>query len=152
MKTLLFLCTGNYYRSRFAEELFNFSAGADCPGWTAVSRGVAVDLGTGNVGPVARATAQALAARGVRFDLARARMPRQLEVADLDAADHIVALKEAEHRPLLRQRFADWVAASHPGRVEYWHVHDVDQLPPEEGLPLIADRLPELLRRLAGRR
>jgi protein-tyrosine-phosphatase len=26
MKTLLFLCTGNYYRSRYAEELFNHHA------------------------------------------------------------------------------------------------------------------------------
>jgi hypothetical protein len=26
MKSVLFLCTGNYYRSRFAEELFNHRA------------------------------------------------------------------------------------------------------------------------------
>jgi protein-tyrosine-phosphatase len=60
MKVVLFLCTGNYYRSRFAEETFNFLAPVECPGWTAVSRGIALDLGINNVGPIAGSTAQAL--------------------------------------------------------------------------------------------
>ena len=51
MKVVLFLCTGNYYRSRYAEEMFNLIAPAECPGWTAVSRGIAVDLGANNVAP-----------------------------------------------------------------------------------------------------
>ena len=112
MKTVLFLCTGNYYRSRFAEELFNFLAPETCPGWTAASRGVAVDLGGGNVGPIARATEQALCGLGLAFDRQTARFPLQVAVEDLDAADHIVALKQAEHLPLMQARFAAWVAAS----------------------------------------
>src|SRR5271165_5168046 len=50
MQVVLFLCTGNYYRSRFAEEMFNFLAPVKCPGWTAVSRGIAVDLGISKLG------------------------------------------------------------------------------------------------------
>ena len=38
-KTVLFLCTGNYYRSRFAEVLFNSLAGKMGLPWKASSRG-----------------------------------------------------------------------------------------------------------------
>ena len=91
MKIVLFLCTGNYYRSRFAEEMFNFAAPAECTGWRATSRGIAVDLGSKNVGPIAVSAAQALQERGVTFDRRLARMPLQVEISDLEAADHIVA-------------------------------------------------------------
>ena len=64
MKVVLFLCTGNYYRSRYAEKMFNLIAPAECPGWTAVSRGIAVDLGANNVGPIAGATVKALQKTG----------------------------------------------------------------------------------------
>ena len=46
VKTVLFLCTGNYYRSRFAEELFNHEAGRAGLYWTAQSRGFALERGT----------------------------------------------------------------------------------------------------------
>jgi len=36
--TVLFLCTGNYYRSRFAEILFNAVAAKEGLGWRADSR------------------------------------------------------------------------------------------------------------------
>ena len=58
MKTVLFLCTGNYYRSRFAEELFNHQAERADLDWIAQSRGLALERGAllavrsgGNVGP-----------------------------------------------------------------------------------------------------
>ena len=38
-KFVLFLCTGNYYRSRFAESLFNSVAGKMGLPWRASSRG-----------------------------------------------------------------------------------------------------------------
>jgi protein-tyrosine phosphatase len=50
VKTVLFLCTGNYYRSRFAEELFNHHAERCGIGWVAHSRGLALERGTHNIG------------------------------------------------------------------------------------------------------
>lgn len=150
MKTVLFLCTGNYYRSRFAEEIFNFAAPIGCLGWTAVSRGIAVDLGINNVGPIARPAAHALQKHGLTFNPLLARMPLQLEIADLEAAHHIVALKKAEHFPLMRERFASWPGTEDPSRMEYWHVDDTDQMAPEQALPLIADQLQGLMKRLSG--
>jgi protein-tyrosine phosphatase len=43
VKTILFLCTGNYYRSRFAEELFNHHAERAGLYWVAQSRGLALE-------------------------------------------------------------------------------------------------------------
>jgi protein-tyrosine-phosphatase len=43
VKTVLFLCTGNYYRSRFAEELFNYEAERASLPWIAQSRGLALE-------------------------------------------------------------------------------------------------------------
>ncbi len=43
--TVLFLCTGNYYRSRFAEALFNAVAGKMGLPWKATSRGLARERG-----------------------------------------------------------------------------------------------------------
>ena len=151
MSVILFLCTGNYYRSRFAEVVFNALAPLECPGWTAISRGIAVDLGVNNIGPIARPAAEALQTRGVIFTPALARMPLQLEIADLESADHIVALKEAEHFPLMLEKFPSWPGASDPVRMEYWRIDDVDQMPPEQALPMIEEQLLELVKRLASK-
>jgi protein-tyrosine-phosphatase len=59
-KTVLFLCTGNYYRSRFAEILFNSVAGKMGLPWRASSRGLALDRGVHNVGPMAVVAVKAL--------------------------------------------------------------------------------------------
>ena len=64
-------------------------------------KGNCCDLGINNVGPIAASTAQALQKRGIIFNPPLAWMPLQLEIADLESADHIVALKEAEHFPLM---------------------------------------------------
>src|SRR5437660_9437566 len=98
-KTVLFLCTGNYYRSRFAEVLFNSVAGRMGLPWRALSRGLAVERCVNNVGTMAVLAIRALEALGVRADDAVARSPAQVTTADLDGAALIVALKQAEHMP-----------------------------------------------------
>jgi protein-tyrosine phosphatase len=120
-KTLLFLCTGNYYRSRFAEMWFNHLAAESRLGWKAVSRGLDTSMNHLLSGVISPATDAALRARNVRLPNEH-RSPCECCLADLADADRVVALKEAEHRPLLGLRFPGW-----PDRVDYWHVHDVDQ-------------------------
>src|SRR5207248_2940316 len=106
-KTVLFLCTGNYYRSRFAEILFNFLAEKYALPWRATSRGLAIEFGINNVGPISADTLRGLEALGIPAE-AYLRAPRQVVEDELEQADLIVALKEAEHRPLLRSRFPAW--------------------------------------------
>ena len=49
MSTVLFLCSANYYRSRFAEHFFNWLAEINGMPWRADSRGLMVG-GWGNIG------------------------------------------------------------------------------------------------------
>src|SRR4051794_7034527 len=94
-KTVLFLCTGNYYRSRFAEILFNSVAGKMGLPWQASSRGLALERGVSNVGPLAVAAVTALEALGVRAADAVIRLPAQVTTDDLERAALIVVLKHA---------------------------------------------------------
>src|SRR5438445_11451358 len=139
-KTVLFLCTGNYYRGRFAEVLFNSVAGRMGLPWQASSRGLALELGVNNVGPMAASAVKALEALGVRAAEAVARLPAQVTADDLEQAERIVALKEAEHLPLLQERFPAWA-----GKVEFWHVDDAPEV-----LDLIEREVMSLVARILG--
>src|SRR6476661_8575979 len=118
-KTILFLCTGNYYRSRFAEVLFVSVAGKMGLPWRAASRGLALERGVNNVGPMAAEAIKALQALGVRDPESEVRLPAQVTEEDFGAAGRVVALAQDEHLPLLQERFPAW-----PGKVEFWHVDD----------------------------
>jgi len=141
-KTVLFLCTGNYYRSRFAEHLFNHVAAGEGLAWQADSRGLALERGVGNVGPMSRTAMRTLERQGIVVPVPL-RFPRVVVDDDLQQAALIVALKEAEHRPLFEERHPSWTE-----QVEFWHVHDVDEATPEEALPQIQMQVVELVRRL----
>jgi predicted translation initiation factor SUI1 len=139
-KSVLFLCTGNYYRSRFAEILFNSVAGKIGLPWRASSRGLALERGVNNLGPIAMSALRALHALGIRADDDMARFPIQATVDDLEKADWVVALKETEHRPLLQERYPAWT-----DKVEFWTVDDTPQ-----ALELIEREVTDLAARLIG--
>ena len=140
---VLFLCTGNYYRSRYAELLFNAWAPAQGLAWRADSQALALESGADNVGPISAAVIQACGSRGIALPQSL-RYPLAVCEADLRAARRVIALKEAEHRPLLAQRFSGW-----QDRVEYWHVHDLDCGTVADALRDIEGGVVALLRSLA---
>jgi protein-tyrosine-phosphatase len=139
-KTVLFLCTGNYYRSRFAEVLFNSVAMKMGLSWMASSRGLALERGSNNVGPMAASAITALKALGAGAGDDCSRFPVQVTVNELQGAERIIALKHAEHLPLLQDRFPAWVE-----KVEFWHVDDAP-----EALGLIEREVMSLVARLLG--
>jgi protein-tyrosine phosphatase len=139
---VLFLCTGSYYRSRFAKVLFNHHAERLNLDWRADSRGLALELGIWNIGPMSEYVVTRLAELGIGHH-EYLRMPLWVGEADLSAAGLIVAVKEAEHRPLLQQRFPAWA-----DRVEYWHIHDLDGATPQEALAGIEREVLALASRL----
>jgi protein-tyrosine phosphatase len=139
IRRVLFLCTGNYYRSRYAEELFNHLAPAEGLAWRAFSCGAAEKESPHNFGPMSLFAREALAAKGIapEGDL---RNPRSCSLADFDEAQLVVALKEAEHRPLIELRFPEVT-----NRVIYWHVDDVGFAHPSIALGMIDDHVRELI-------
>jgi protein-tyrosine phosphatase len=139
-KSVLFLCTGNYYRSRFAEVLFNSVADKMGLPWRASSRGLALERGVNNVGPMSASAIKALEALGVCAGEDCSRPPAQVTAEELEAADRVVALKRDEHLPLLRERFPAWVE-----KAEFWHVDDAPKV-----LGLIEQEVMGLVARLLG--
>ena len=144
-RTVLFLCTGNYYRSRFAEQLFNHLATQRELPWRAVSRGLSNETGAWKIGPISRFALAGLDARGI-FSQEAHREPVYCLEPDLCDADLVIALKEAEHRPHLGKRYPQWV-----NRVQYWHIHDIDQAEPQDALAELETLVKELIERLKPR-
>jgi protein-tyrosine phosphatase len=144
MKQVLFLCTANYYRSRFAEHLFNWLAVKAGLPWRAESRGLAAGR-SGNIGPISRYAVEGLELRGIQLDQ-EFRYPLPLTLADLAGSDLVIALKETEHRARLAEQFSRWVH-----RVEYWQVDDLDCAEPEEALAVLDRDVRALVARLAAK-
>ena len=146
MQRVLFICTGNYYRSRFAEIVFNAAAHQRGLPWEATSRGTDIyGAGKDNVGPISSLARAALEARGLPI-AADIRLPLPLAEADLATADLIVAVCEAEHRPHLQRDFPAVI-----DRVQFWGVQDLGDTPADEALPALKRHVNALIERLAGR-
>jgi protein-tyrosine phosphatase len=140
---VLFICTGNYYRSRFAEAIFNHHAEALGLPWRAFSRGLAIHL----LPPqflLSPQTEEHLAARQIELrHTASGR--KQVSEEDLSAAEVIIALKDDEHRPMMRSKFPAWEK-----RVVFWDVGDQPEVKPEDGLPEIERQVIALIEELSG--
>ena len=121
MGHVLFLCTGNYYRSRYAESAFRHRAAAVGLGWTGDSRGLQVVPGR-NPGSISGLVTAWLAADGI--DPGPLREPRNVVEADLERSDRIILTCEREHRPLFAARFPRFLP-----QVASWDVEDIDRTP-----------------------
>lgn len=137
---LLFLCTANLYRSRFAEGLFNHGAQRRGLGWRAFSRGILAEEQESALSPHAR---NGFLLAGVDPSLTSAG-PRRLTRECLQGADRIIALRESEHRPYLEQHFPE-----DQHRILYWDIPDIDVLAPPQALMAIQDGVEEEWRILA---
>lgn len=142
MKTVLFLCTGNYYRSRLAELYFNHVAQERKVPWRAESRGLRIT--PSNAGPLSPHTRAWLMKQSINPEEPH-RMPIPAKEADFWAADHIVAVKEAEHREIMQEFFPHWA-----DRVQYWHIHDLDAATPDLAIPELVSHVDNLFARLTA--
>lgn len=141
MKKILFLCTGNYYRSRFAEYLFNELATQHHLAWQADSRALALQLGVNNVGLISPHTQMRLNQLGIACTPLRE--PQQVTELDLKNSGKIIALDEAEHRPFVAQLFPKWL-----DKIDFWVVHDLHLTAPSIALTQIEQRVHHLVNSL----
>ena len=139
-KSILFICTGNYYRSRYAEMYFNVLVSELNLDWIATSRGLAIEFNSGNVGPIAPRVLERLAKNGIILD-SNIRYPVKLVEDDLKTADLVIALFEPEHRPLMQNRFPEWT-----DRITYWQVADLDLLDSQTAFSIIEQNMADLLK------
>ena len=138
---ILFLCTWNYYRSRFAEIYFNWEAAAANIDWRADSRGLALPESIPNT--LSKYTIDYLARLAIPYDTLR--KPMDATEDDFAKADRVIAIKRAEHHPIIQKRFETFA-----DRVEYWDIHDIDASTPEEQLPLLHAQVRSLITDLAS--
>ena len=144
MKTkVLFLCTGNYYRSRFAELLFNHWAMVRNLPWVADSRALALELGIYNVGPISSYTLAGLHQRAIPVP-PEMRDPQQVQESDLHEATLVIALDRQEHQRYVAERLPGWT-----DRVHYWEVADLHLMTASDALARIESQVMTLLDTLA---
>lgn len=135
-QTVLFICSGNYYRSRFAEAVFNHRARQAGLAWGAFSRGLRMRE---RPAPLAPETVAALQARGIPVSMT-APGPALLSAGDFAVANLVVALKEDEHREALAREYPGWEK-----RACFWNIHDIDVETAEVALPKLEAQVVELV-------
>ncbi len=126
-KRVLFICSGNYYRSRLAEILFNHEAAAGSLAWEAGSRGL---LKARELKGLSGHTTAYLKAAELAHLAAEPRDPISIDVQDLTDSALIIAMCREEHQPMIEQKFLSLAKALHKaGRVRFWNVYDVPARP-----------------------
>ena len=136
-KQVLFVCTGNHYRSRFAEALFNQKAREAHLDWMAVSRGLRLVPSQQGISSLAQ---RELIQRGVPQELWKGD-PKALTKEDLEASNYIVLMDEAEHRPMLEKQFP--VRDDH--KIHYWHIGEIGKMKLPTACKAMAKDVEELL-------
>ena len=136
MHTLLFLCTGNYYRSRLAEEIFNFYITRDNIAARAVSRGLGNQWpNPNNPGPISENAKQFLLALGIKTS-SPDRMPLPCLAEDLSQAAQIICLSKCEHKAMFEAKFPHFPIEN----VVFWEIGDVGVQDVQEAMTQIYEQ------------
>jgi protein-tyrosine phosphatase len=118
---ILFLCTANYYRSRFAEMYFNHLAEKVRIAARADSAGLEMrEWRSFNPGKLSVHTVAALEHLGIEVPRPY-REPKQFMPDLLESFARCIALSDSEHRPMATKHFPEVV-----DEFEFWTVEDLE--------------------------
>lgn len=140
-QVVLFLCTGNFYRSRYAEALFNHQAQKAGLNWKAESKGFRPHLATEDLSHWA---SERLEEHHIPLSHTRP-MPGKLSALDLAESSLVIALYESEHAPMMKEQFPRWI-----DRIRYWQVPDIDITTPAIALAKIEHEIDQLIQQLSA--
>ncbi|GEM_PF-70209 len=140
MTEILFLCSGNYYRSRMAESMWVQEARQRGLNIQASSAGLCRDLNSfGNPGPLSPIALRLLKEHGYNPHRAE-EVPQVLDQNKLGNELRLIALSEREHRPLVEKEWPELAE-----RIEYWEVGDIGVDVPESAYRKIHQGIQALL-------
>jgi protein-tyrosine phosphatase len=139
-RRVLFICTGNFYRSRFAEAVFNYHAERRQIPWAAFSRGLAVHLAEGDLSTF---TAEALNARQIELRHTGSGRIRLSEY-DLLKSKCRIAMDRSEHFQMMLNQFPAWA-----DQIDYWDVSDLPFRSSSDALPEIELKVMQLLEKVS---
>jgi len=141
MNKILFLCTGNYYRSRVAEELFNHNAQKKKLNWFAESRALAdEDYLRINEGPISPNAVEFLKQRNIPIN-GQHRMPETLKNRDLSEYKIIVCMDRDEHYPIVQQQPNLSLHA-----ITFWDIKDLNAEASSTALSRLEENVNKLIR------
>lgn len=138
-KRLLFLCTGNHYRSRFAEEYWNELVEREAVTWRADSRALGEPPDPREHGTMSADALAELARLGIRSRGAL-RPPLRVRDEDFARSSHVIALDGDEHRPMVLRLFPVQLEL-----IEYWDIGDVWKEEPKSAMRRLVHHLELLL-------
>ena len=139
MNTILFVCTGNYYRSRFAEIYFNHKAGLLNLNWQATSRGLNT-TNPNNKGPISHYSRAYLNDLGIPISN-NLPFPTPLQEDILLSANLTIIMDRSEHFPMMEIQFPSFL-----NKVTYWSYPDIYLVGPEIILPAIQNKVDQLIK------
>ena len=137
MYNILFVCTANIFRSRFAEEVFNFLAAEERIPAKAFSAGLKV--GEYHVRKIHRPALEQLDKLNIK-----PKRPNELSVhideVQLTKYNQLICMDKAEHKPMVLSNLK-----LKEFNFEYWDIIDEPKVLSDVSLPICYSKVKELL-------